>query len=480
MRQNPLDQVLLLAGEEDPIFFTEYFLGIHLNPFQKRLILKFVNHKQLMAATANQVGKTMTLAIVHIWFNFYKRGLGGDPEMLDRVRYETLNVSPISRQSRECLRYIEEILSGNLSWEEDGKRYINDCKIAWFYDGKNEQTGQINFRNNTTIFCLSTSEDKGAGLAGKQFALITYDECDQSLHLREELPARIFSRTAKYAGTVALIASPDDLAPSQQYWFHLYNEALRGDKQWELVTGVYDENIFIPKAKRDEYKKRLFIMSPERYKQVVLGQFLASAERMFSPELVEGMWNGKKEATPSIPDREYALIIDWGVAEGGDETVMIIADITDSDNAEIVYSYGKIGGDPVELMAMAAFLRLEYNNASLVMDTAEMGGTMFKKMMTKLNPIGFGQGNKPDALFFVQVRLRNNMRKGLTDGGPNATARLKSYYLPKLEEQLSSYKLEDQKLKQDWVMTVAMLCWFLDKYRKAAEVKTFSLKSFYK
>ena len=455
-------------------------MGLRLNPFQERALLSLIQNRQVLWATANQVGKTLALAIAHIWWNFYKREFVGNPELIEKARYETLNISPISRQSKECFRYVNEILHSQFSWEEGGERYINACEIPWFWEGQNENVGRIDFANNSSFWCLSTGEDKGSGLAGKQFPFISYDECVQSLHLQEELPARVFSRTAKYAGTLALISTPDELARSQQYWYHLYTQAEKEEGEWKLIKGLYDENIFIPEKKREEFKERLKRFDPEKYKQVVLGQFIASAERMFAPEMVEGLWNGKTKSTPPSPEKLYVLITDWGVADAGDETVMLVADITDMENAEIVFAYSKQGGDPVELMAMASYLSMEYLDCPVVMDATEMGGTIFKKMLVKLKPISFGQGNKPDALFFVQMRLRNNIRKELTNSEKSAIGKIKSYYLPKLESQLSVYKLEDRKLKQDWVMVLAMLCWYLDKYKKITQVKTFSLKNFYK
>jgi len=482
--ESQLDRVILALGEADPIFFVEQLLGLHLNNFQKRFLLVLCRYPQILLVTANQVGKTVVLAAAHIWFDFYKKGFSGNPELIERARYETLNISPVSRQSKECFRYIEEILNSNFSWEEAGERYVNDCKID-FFEGKNENLGRLDSKHNSSCFCLSTGEDKGSGLSGKQFPFISYDECVQSLHLREELPARVFSRTAKYAGTVVLAATPDELAKSQQYWYHLYAKAKKEQKdgivgEWFLVEGLYDENIFIPEEIKEKYKKRLKKLDPNKYRQVIKGEFIASAERMFPPELVEGLWNGKEKSTSVLPDREYVEIIDWGVADAGDETVMGVADVTDLLNPEIVFAYSKQGGDPVELMAMGTYLSLEYNDAPVVMCVTEMGGTIFKKMMAKLKPIPFGQGNKPDALFYLQIRLRNNIRKDLTIPEKNAMGKLKSYYLPKLEEQLSSYKLDDKRIKQDWTMVMAMLVWYIEKYRQSSQIKTYSLNKFYK
>lgn len=175
-REN-LEEILLITGEEDPIFFAEVFLGVHLNPFQKRALLGFCKKKvadgilgyikQFLWVTANQVGKTVTLAISHIWFNFYKKGFDGEPKLIERARYETLNISPISRQATEALRYVEEILHSQFSWEENGVRYVNKCNIEWFWEGKNETLGRIDFSNSSSFWCLSTAADQGSGLAGK-------------------------------------------------------------------------------------------------------------------------------------------------------------------------------------------------------------------------------------------------------------------------------------------------------------------------
>lgn len=442
--------------------------------------------KQILWVTANQVGKTVTLAISHIWFNFYKKGFSGDPDLIEQARYETLNISPVSRQATEAFRYVEEILSSQFSWEFNGKRDINKCKIGWFFEGKNENLGRIDFANNSSFWCLSTSADKGSGLAGKQFGYISYDECVQSHHLEDELGARIFSRTAKYSGWIVLVATPDELGKSQQYWFHLYISSKREQNEgklgeWYLIEGLYDENVFIPEQTRTEFKDRLKKNFPQKFLQVVKGMFLDSVDRMFSLKVVEGLWNDKKIPSEAVAGREYAVIVDWGVADSGDETVIGVGDVTDVENVEVIHAWSKQGGDPVELMAMASFLILTFNDAILVMDAAEMGGVIFKKMMRQFKPISFGQGNKPDALFFLQLRLRSNIREkaGLTSGEKPVTGRLKSYYLPKLEKQLSSYKLDDKKIKQDWVMMLAMLAWYVEKYKKASKTKTFNINKFY-
>jgi hypothetical protein len=259
----------------------------------------------------------------------------------------------------------------------------------------------------------------------------------------------------------------------------LHREARNKTGEWFLVEGIYDENVFISSEKRENFKNRLRIADPVRYKQVILGEFVTAATNVYSPEMIHGLWNGKKISTDVLPNRDYVLIIDWGVADQGDETVMGVADITDYFNVELVIAWSKQGGDPVELMAMAQFLQLTYNDSKMVMDATEMGGTIFKKMMAKSHPIVFGQGNKPDALTFLKMRLQNNIRKDLTNDKnidrDKGIGKISSYYLPKLETQLGTYKLDDKKIKQDWVMMLSMLAWYLEKYRKQTQAKSFPL-----
>jgi len=452
---------------------------LDLNPFQERYLLGTLSSKQNLVVTGNQVGKTVTLAILHIWWNYYKIGISGDPNVVSKAYIRTLNISPVSRQSKEAFRYIEEILHSQFTWEKDGKRYVNRCKIEGFMKGKNENLGRIDFSNNTSVFCLSTKEDRGAALQGAQFPLITYDECVQSYHLADELPARIFSRVAKYNGRVDLISTPDEQAHSQQYWYHLYSEAEKGESDWKLFIGVYDENIFIPEEDREEYKKRLKKLSPERYEQVVYGKFVVSEASVFTPEMIESLWNGRREPTPPKPDHTYVISIDWGVSDQGDETVMLVADDTDPNNAEIVHAYYKRGGDPADLIAMAAYLKDEYNDAKIIMDVASMGGAIFRKRMRKMQPLSFPTDQKGVAIAYAKMRLRNNLRENLlTQKDESGNGRIRSYYLHKLESQLASYRIDDKKLKQDWVMAFVQLCWYLEEYRTKKKISVYPLRYF--
>src|SRR5579884_1766983 len=125
-------------GRADPLFFANYWLGLKLNPFQERLLTavrdalyggkyKPEDLIQMLLDAGNRTGKTVALAIIHIYFAFYKIGISFGPGYED-FKYRTFDISPVSRQAKECLRYIEDILKGMFTWEEDGGKRISNAK----------------------------------------------------------------------------------------------------------------------------------------------------------------------------------------------------------------------------------------------------------------------------------------------------------------------------------------------------------------
>ena len=195
-------------GRTNFIFFCNYFLGIKFNDFQLRVANSIidketgeVNFKNLVTA-GNRTGKTVLVACLHIWFAHYKIGQEAG-EGWEVFKYRTFNLSPVSRQAKEAIRYIQEILTSSFTWTEQvdnkEKRFKNECLLSGYYFGKfgflegvNHNLGEVRYVNNSSTYCLSTGEDQGASFQGLSCGFLTYDEAVQSLHLKEELPARIF------------------------------------------------------------------------------------------------------------------------------------------------------------------------------------------------------------------------------------------------------------------------------------------------
>lgn len=473
-------------GLYDTLFFARYWLGIDLNPFQERVMGEIDKALwggeyspsdliELLMNAGNRTGKTLLLAVLHIKFARYKIGVSSG-EGYENFKYRTFAISPISRQARECGHYIEDILEGRLTWLKDGKRYSNNAslKLRHFFAGKNENLGEYRYQNNSITYAFSTGSDMGAGFQGLPGGLVTYDEAVQSHHLEEELDSHIYSRLGDYGKLMVLIATPDEIAPSQQYYYHLVQESRAGNNNYLVLGGSYKDNIFIPLEKRMSHIKTLQERDPVLAKQIVEGAFVSTGGAMFSLAIIEQLWNGLYKGQNPKLDHQYLLSADWGMAEGGDETVFLVWDTTDVP-INIVWAYAKRGGDPYELLAVYRNLILNYNNAISIMDTASLGGTILKKMLKDLRPIPFDGtgGEKEKALAFTKILLTKNRKKREVAGEEIDENKefgwIRSFYLPRLATQLATYKVEDSKIRQDWVSAFYIGCYYL--YKKFAETE---------
>src|SRR3990167_9489833 len=206
------------AGRKDPIYFANEILGVPLHDKQKLwlwlttktqtekayqlgLTLKiwtapeefekyrvFEFQKNILVPS-NRWGKILVTSVKHLWYCYYKIGVKGAPEHVGQERCGTLNLSPHSNQCDAGYQYIVDILNSKFVYMMDGKSFKNNCKIEKFFDHEEKVKRKIHFANHTSYRAVPTGEDQASSLAGTPYLYISYDECAQSMHLKEELPA---------------------------------------------------------------------------------------------------------------------------------------------------------------------------------------------------------------------------------------------------------------------------------------------------
>jgi len=487
----------LRKGRNDIKFFAEFFLGIKTNLFQARIYDSIKDGIisdetiELLVKAGNRSGKTVALSIIHIWAAFYKMGLPGG-EGFETFEYRTLDLSPKSRQAKQCLLYIEQILDGRMSWMEGSTRKsnANTLRLTNFFVSRNEQMGEIRYKNGSKTYAVGTGSDQAQSIQGLSFGIITYDECVLSHHLRDELVGNIYSRLGDYGFLLMLVSTPNDKGKSQQYFYHLIRACKAGENSYRLVQGSYDDNTFIEETQRIKHRKRIEENDPELAAQVLEGAFVSTGGRMLEVEVIDRLfqWDEDKTRKKIVPPQDghdYLISVDWGIADQGDPTVILVFDYTMMP-WRVVNFYFKRGGDPWELMATLERVRIEYNCAKVIMDTASLGGALLKKMLKRLKPMSFnahsnGGRMKRDAQTYMQLAMtkgRNAMKdkKGETvENNPNYGV-IRSIYLPLLEEQLSIYQADDERLEQDWVATFYQgVYWLYKRFFAKKEKKSFRI-----
>ena len=272
---------------EDIVAFSNEALGVPLNEYQIKWLTRTTTPRSKwlekfgdtisdiggflfgsnISAIGNQSGKTVGIAIKHIWFNRYKIGMELDEKLINSAHYATLNISPHSRQTKACYQHVKDILSGQFVIDEEGKKRLNVLHplMREFLVGDNVNLGELRFANKSVMYSVPTGQDQASSLAGAQFGYISYDECSQSLHLKSELGAKILSRLIKYGVCLDLIATPEVDSPSHQYYLHIVRLGMRKADGWWALTGMgMDDNRFISQQQRDRAKASLLATDKKR------------------------------------------------------------------------------------------------------------------------------------------------------------------------------------------------------------------------
>ena len=503
------------AGRDDIVYFSERLLGVPLNEYQKRWLTRTTTPRSLwlekfgeviediggflfgsnISSIGNQSGKTVGIAIKHIWFNKYKIGMELDEKLINSAYYATLNISPHSRQTKACYSHIKDILSGQFIIDEDGKKRLNDLHplMRDFLVGDNVNLGELRFANKSVMYSVPTGQDQASSLAGAQFGYISYDECSQSLHLKEELGAKILSRLIKYGVCLDLIATPEVDSPSHQFYLHIVRLGMKKKDGWWALTGMgMDDNKFIPKQQRERAKASLLATDKKRYRQVVHGEFVTSGKRFFDSNEIENLWRLNSKRNCQIGGK-YLLVADWGMSDTGDKSVFFVLDYTNyhlDGKIDLVNHEEIQGGSPQMQFSLLRTLYDQYtwheedgvtaHPPIFLMDAQALGGVVIKKLLVLLKPRSF-EIDKDEALVITKgamskgrdyyesevdgAIIEKNLEYGL----------IRSYYIEELNEQLGMYHIEDKKLETDFVMTLVMGTSYILKKMPRTDAKKITL-----
>lgn len=505
---------LVQRGRKDVLVFAVEVLGMQLNEFQIQFLSHTTTPRALwlerfgievediggmlygrnIACPSNQVGKTVMIAIKHIWMNFYKIGLDLDDSLIDKAHYQTLNISPQSRQTKACYSYVKEILEERFVIDEEGKKRTNKLSpvIKDFMVGDNINLGEIRFANKSVMFSVPVGHDQASSLAGGQFGYISYDEAAQSNHLKNELGAKILSRLIKYGVGLDLISTPEVDSPSHQDYLRMVKLGLQGKDGWWALSGHLDQNKFISEAQRTRIKADLLATDKKKYRQVVKGEFVTGGKRFFDVSEIDRLWRlaGK---TPHVPGRKYLLIADWGMSDTGDPSVFYVLDYTDYANKGKIYLANHeeiLGGTPAMQFSLLRTLfdgYTDYNDDGIpvvkpkfIMDANALGGVTIKKSLVQLSPKGFDIPKDEALLLLKQIMsARREYEESSIDGEiiekNSDFGDLLCYYIDELNTELGNYHIEDAKLKQDHVMTLMMgVSYIMKKIPKVAKSANFN------
>ncbi len=461
----------LLQRGRDILVFAE-LLGIRFNPGQIRWLRYAAstidgwkwNWQQTIHVAANQIGKTLAVAVLILWACFYKIGVDpSNPEGWQSRPYLWFHLAPTQQQAYHALNDARMLIKGShpaqgdrckLSFVEN--KLVSETKVATYYDG-------LEFWNGA-ICQFRTTDDKASALQGYRASGISVDEAAFEDHLRVVVNETLMMRLISTGGPLHMVSTPNGMndyfdfvedirkyndSPEERVWVDRNGKSAVA---WSVITD--NVGFGITQVQVDHMEANL---DPATKEQQLRGAFLEPAEAFFVPgdKILAAFRRGIPEEEQPLPGHRYAIF--WDVSVASDPTVAVVVDITKPEWRGVYFKHYPRPMGITQLLNAMMMLHINYNSAedprrmlprsraTTGYDATAMGGVMFKQMLRNLTPsrpVNFGGPSE-------KLKMLTSARAVLTKGDlvlPDTWTRMR--------QEVLSYRLKDDKLRQDCVMAL--------------------------
>lgn len=446
----------------DLVYFSEEILGIELNRAQRRWFARVASkdgweNKVVVHVAANQIGKTLGVAIILLWAGLYKVGVDRtDPEKWFASPYVWFHVAPTQQQAYLPLKDMSLIIQGVHPAQRKKcllpREMVSAVKLEQYYDGLQFWNGaQIQFR---------TTEDKAKALQGRRAAGISYDECAFEDHLKSVVNETLMMRLISTGGPLLLVSTPNGINDYYeivqsiiQTGTEIDDKVWTTDEGWAVVWSVITDNVgygisadVVERMERD--------LDETTKEQQLRGAFLEPAEAFFTPTApIVSAFKRLPEVVPPVAGHKYVFF--WDPSVASDPTAVIGLDVTKTPWQGVYFKhYPKplpITQLLMEIQGLHALYnsetnRMERSRAMTGYDATSMGGQMLRQQLTRITPsrpLNFGGPS-------TKINILTNLRAALAQGKvviPESWTRL--------QREVLNYRLKDDKLAQDCVMALA-------------------------
>lgn len=474
-----LQDMLLLMGPQSKTLdsFSKNVMGVNPNLAQQRwdrLISKMDGdewyYRIVIHRAANQVGKTLGLALADLWATHNKVGTPhGDAKYRLGVPYKWLHLAPNFPTSRKMLEDdLIPLLEGRHPAQFDKEKGVfRPChfpKEAWERVNFEGEYPGIRLWNGAEIH-FRTMDEKAKGISQLVANGISVDEAGLEPHLKETTDTTLRMRVVANHGPIWFIGTPDgpnDFA--EMIWDIEASGEETENRVWEdeesrraLAWSVFADNVGfgVTQAEAD-YQEAT--QDPATKEAKLRGAILFPTKAFFTPaDNILRCW------VPGLKSREYPqaghkYVIFWDVSVQSDPTVMIVLDVTRKPWRGVKFRRWVKPMPVQELIDTMEqehyFWSREATNPTSVRtgyDSTAMGGTIFTQLMKNIpNKIGMNLGGAAKIKLQALADLRAKMSR-LDVLWPEDWLTLR--------KEIMGYRLEDKHIRQDCVMTAAGAIW---------------------
>jgi hypothetical protein len=471
----------LSKGYWDIVFFAESLLGMPLHEGQRRYLRAKAEDfragrkiKIWVLVPGNRWGKSVTLAILHIWHCTYKIGLArGDADAIAKASYATANLSPHSETTKPVFDAIKQIMtSAFVIKERNQAAKNNNCLLTWLIDLdhiRNQPPFYIPFTNRSEILFRSTGEDKGDSIQGKSFGYISDDEGGRDKHLEYVMTSNVIPRLGDLGGWFDLVSTPDQKSPSILHHMDLFEKGMRQEQGYYAQEGDASENHYLP----EDYVQSMIDLyrGDPILDQVLYGKFVFSGDAFYKGPDIQAAKNEELNGGMAYEaGREYVIAVDTAMGEDEQVYTVLRKPIGEEVKWKLVRQLSVKGNSKSPDVHMADFIALvgqykRFNNVKIIIEAwnGESGRFCLDlpyDLQVITTPYGswtFPGRSKLEATNKNPRMLKPNillaLRKMLANGQieiPNEST---------LVKQLSIYREDDSNIPTDRVISLALACW---------------------
>jgi hypothetical protein len=474
----------------DVVGFAVEILGVELHPGQIRILevafprgvepedwpFKFIH-----IATGNRFGKSVILAILHLWFGTYKHRCGfayGTGDWFD-TQYSIINLCPLNDIAYVVREKVGLILMDKADEQIKrlgGRGHVSPALISVW---RQARRGDIDKSGNPFLISIPDTEYKGyvskhhvyleyrtaddhaKATQGRKKYLVTFDEAGRHKDPLNLIGSDIAPRTIDSRGVIVTATTPHLESESnyEEVWQKGNPDNPDKGKYTMSFLGSMDENPYVTRQMRDE---SLEDQPDYLWPQVIEGKFIQSSEAFFNSAKVTSAMANIPNLRRRISGHTYILGWDLAVAKDGDRTIGIVVDVTSNPCRVVEYLELARGTQHPEIVnEMVKQLHWYHNeksgtNAFLVYDETGMAGKMFKAELATVypRPRGYDFTNKIRKKLDILHSLRILLAKNMIVFPKDCT---------RLAFELKHYTRKDQHLETDAVMAFALATYMVER-----------------
>lgn len=447
-------QDALIDGLHSPSQWARDFLDVDPYPAQAAIIDAIHDATVANFSAGNRVGKTFVSGITLLWKAFYRHHPPA-MELEQRTHwndYKAVNTSLSFEQAKLAWNYA-------LKFAQESKRFA-----PFFVDAVHSPFPLIKLRTKNERGDWVPAEIHARSLAKGGFYLLglsinhlQVDECAYVpgyLKIEQEV---LIMRLADTGGSIFRFTTPN----GRNHFFKLYEEGLKGDPNIVSRTLTTWDNPYVSRAYLREQQKK---MLPEYYQQNVMGAFVSLSD-FFPLEAIESLYQDVDYSFPVEPVKGAVYVMGADPGAKHDPTVVTVWRI-DVKPVQTVFIGARRGGGWDQARRFICDTYGKYTPVRTAVDATGGGGYVAERLAEEdkipgLIQFVFSNTSKPLILASVQTAAL-----GRVFIFPYCTDTME------LVSQMSFYRLDDNRITQDYVMSLALCNYAYDEWTAQHRMQT--------